>query len=399
MVFALGVTPGRTTIKYPEGLDKSYSFTVLNSEEKNMQLFFGTSGELGEYIILNEKNVEISKSENSKEFTYTFNAPLDMEPGEHKGQIIISELGDEEGFGAKLAVITEVVFFIPYPYKYIESDINIIESDKNETTVFLIPFINRGQESIEDISAIVEIYKGEQKIDEIKTSSLSLNSMERSELIANWKADVPLGIYLAKITIDYDDEQAIFTKGFKVGKISFEVFDVFTENFELGNIVQLDVLVENRWSETLKEVYANLVLYNSIGNNIADIKSPPEDLAPFEKTRLPLYWDTGNISEGKYTGKIIINYKEFSSEKKIYVEISDYGIGIELESGEFVLGEKPGFIKIFLIVLSLIIVLFIIVRKIIKKKWYFPIFKGKVVKYSHKDYIFQRQKLYKSKYR
>ena len=367
-IFALGVTPGRTTIKYPDDLNRVFSFSVLNSENKDIQLFFGTSGELGEYIILNENNVEIKKGEDSKEFTYTLNVPLNMEPGDHRGEIIISEIGEEEGFGAKIAVKTELVFFVPYPSKYIESAVDIIESDKNETTVFLIPVINRGEEKVENLDAIVEIYKEGQKIDEIRTTSFSIESMERKELIANWVANVPIGTYTAKITLDYDGEQVIFNKGFKVGNLSFEIFDVFVEDFELGNIVKLDVLVENRWSERLKDVYADLILYDEIGVKIADVRSPPEDISPFEKIRLPLYWDTSNVSEGKYNGKIIINYKEFSSEKKIYIEASKYGIGIELESGEFILGEKPSLIKIFFIILILAIILFVIIRKIIKKK-------------------------------
>ena len=47
-IFALGVTPGRTTINYPDDLDRTFSFSVLNSENKDMQLFFGTSGDLSQ---------------------------------------------------------------------------------------------------------------------------------------------------------------------------------------------------------------------------------------------------------------------------------------------------------------------------------------------------------------
>ncbi len=367
-VFALGVTPGRTTINYPNDLNKTFSFKILNSENKDMQLSFDTSGDLGDYIILNEKSAEISEEKDSREFTYTLNVPMNMNPGEHKGEIIISEKGDEEIIGAKISVKTEIVFFIPYPYKYIESDVNVIESNKNETTTFLIPVINRGEEQIEELDAIVEIYDRDLKIDEVNASLFSLESMQRRELNVDWMANVPLGMYTAKIILDYDDEKAIFTKNFKVGNISFGIFDIFAEDFELGNIVKLDVLVENQWSERLDEVYANLILYDEYGNKIADFKSPPEDIEAFEKIRIPLYWDTANVSKGEYHGSIVIHYKDFSSEKKVYVDISDYGIGIEIESGGFVLNEKPGLIKIFLIILILASVIFIILRKVIKRK-------------------------------
>ena len=367
-ILALGVTPGRTTIKYPNELNNVFKFTVLNSEHKNMDLSFRTSGKLGEYIILNQNSAKINKKEASKTFTYTLNAPLEMDYGENKGQIIISELGDEDGFGAKPAVAAEIVFFVPYPGKYIESRLEVLESDTNETTVFLIPMINRGEEKIQKANASIEIYKQENKISEVKTSSASLNSKERKELTADWKAAVPVGIYSAKVILDYDEEQAIYTKGFKVGELSFEFFDIFIENFELGQIVKLEILVENKWSEKLSGVYADLILYDKNETKAVDIRSPPEDIGPFEKTRIPLYWDTQGISIGKYQGYIILNYKEFSSKKKISVEVFENNIKIEVESGGFVLGEQSDFIKILLIILIFVVILFVIIRKIILKK-------------------------------
>lgn len=362
-VLALGVTPGMTTIKYPQDIGRTFQFSVLGSEGKSVD--FRTSGELANYIFLQKENYTFRNRESSQIFYYTINIPANYSiPGEHRGEIIISEsLTDSEvSFGAKMAVVSEVVFFIPYPYKYLESAVDITESDKNGTTVFLIPVVNKGSETINQVGAVVDIYKNEERIDSVKTDFISLPSMQRSEISANWQANVSIGNYKAKITIFYDDIVVSYWKDFKVGNLSLDIFDLFVEDFELGNIVTMDVLVENKWGEPLKEVYANLILSNDSGV-VVDIKSAPYDINATSKIRIPLYWDTTGIQEGKYTGDIIINHKEFASKKKIYVDISNYGIGIELESGVFVLDNQSNTLKAILIGLLLFGIILLVLYK------------------------------------
>jgi len=371
-VFALGITPGRFTLNYPDDLDKVYSFKILNSENEHINVTIGGTGELSDYLMLEETSYEFASSEDSKELKFKLtleDKDIELEPGEHKGKINVYEVSGygDDVFGAKLGVSSEIVFFVPYPFKYLESRVEIIESHKNETTVFLIPMINRGIETIENISAVVEIYDNQGKrIDVVNSDSISLKSMMRGDLVIDWKADVPLGSYNAYVVVDYDNEKINFSKDFKVGKISLDIFDLFIEDFELGSIVEMNILVENHWPEQLKEVYANLVLYNESGK-IVDITSAPYDIDALSQIRLPLYWDTTNISEGKYNGKLIVRYKEFSSERDLYVDVSKYGIGFELESGSFVFEKENKYIWMILIIIGIFIIILAIINKEIIK--------------------------------
>lgn len=348
-IFALGITPGRTTILDNEDANRVYSFTILNSESKNMNLSIQASGELANAISLNQNYYELHFNEASKTLFYNFKIPGNLSPGQHKGVITVVEIsGGDDSFGAKLGVSTEIVIFIPYPEKYIESALDVFSNIDENLTTFLIPLINHGTEKIEDVSAVIEVYQKETKIATLTTNSISLDSMKRGEVSADWNADASLGKYNAKVILNYDDETKNFSKDFQIGNFSVDVFDLFIEDFELGSIVKMEILVENKWNDELREVYANLILYNETGT-IVDIKSAPINIDALKQIRIPLHWDTSGISEGKYNGKIVIRYKEFSTERKLYVEISKYGIGFELESGNFVFEQKSNLLNAILL--------------------------------------------------
>ena len=53
-VYAIGITPGRTTIDFEPNLQKEVSFSVTNAEQKEMSIVFYTKGELKEAVSLNQ---------------------------------------------------------------------------------------------------------------------------------------------------------------------------------------------------------------------------------------------------------------------------------------------------------------------------------------------------------
>ena len=55
-VSALGITPARTTVDFEPGLRKTVSFSVVNSEGKDMDLIIYPKGELNASISLKENS-------------------------------------------------------------------------------------------------------------------------------------------------------------------------------------------------------------------------------------------------------------------------------------------------------------------------------------------------------
>ena len=65
-ISSIGITPGRTTINFEPSLQKQVSFSVVNTEKQDMSVVFTVSGELADYITLNQAYAEFSAGEEVK---------------------------------------------------------------------------------------------------------------------------------------------------------------------------------------------------------------------------------------------------------------------------------------------------------------------------------------------
>jgi hypothetical protein len=380
LISAIGITPGRTTLNFEPGIHSEVSFSVINSEHKDMNVVFVVKGNLGEYITLKQSYAEFSSGEESKSFTYLVDLPSKFDkPGLYEGEITALELPknmEEQGtfVGATVGVITQLHVYVPYPNKYVEAEVNVIND--NGKTLFLIPSINRGKLDIGNIKAAIDIYTSlNEKVATIETNSDSLLSLERKELVAEWDANVNPGKYLAIASIIYDNEVVKVEKQFEVGQKLIDILEVSVKNFQLGEIAKFNALVESKWSDELKDVYLNILVYNNEGEIMADFKSPNYDINPLSKEEMVAYWDTVGVHQGTYDGKLILKYGESSVERSIQLKISDNEIEITGVTGKVIVKGKSSGLKWENILIILVIILvianivwFVLIKKLLKKK-------------------------------
>lgn len=379
-VCAIGITPGRTTLNFEPNLHKEVSFSIINSEHKDMSVIFTVKGDLAESITLTQTYAEFSSSEDSKSFTYIVDLPQKIsKPGKYETEIVALEMPKdikEKGtfVGATIAVVTQLHVHVPYPDKYVEGEVNVVEGEEGKM-IFFIPVISRGKLDIVDIKAVIDIYTSlNEKIVTIESGTESLNSLERKELVAEWTADVNPGKYLAIATLIYDNEVLKIEKEFNIGEMALEIKEITIKDFELGGIAKFDALVENKWSSELKEVYLNIIVYNHEGETMADFKSPTYDIGALSKTEMVAYWDTAGVYKGTYDGKLILKFGEKSTERNIQMKITEDSIEVIGLTGHVVVKRKGKFnlnnfliiAVIFLIIVN--IIWFVIIKKIIKKK-------------------------------
>jgi len=397
LVSAIGITPGRTTINFEPGLHQEVPFSIINSEKKDMSVIFTVKGDLAESITLNQAYAEFSSSEDSKSFTDIVDLPqVIAKPGLYEVEIVALEMPKdikEKGtfVGATVSVVTQLHIYVPYPDKYLEAEVNVVESEGKE--IFFIPIVNRGKLDIVNAKAIIDIYTSlNEKVATIESNTDSLMSLERKELTAEWEFNVAPGKYLAKVTVVYDNEVVEVEKEFNVGKMFLEILEINIRDFELGSIAKFDALVENKWSNDLKEIYLNIIVYNDDGEIMADFKSPTSNINALSKSELVAYWDTAGVHEGTYDGKIILKYGEESTDRNIQMKITDDSIEVIGLTGHVIVKEKGTFnINNILIIL----VIFLILANIF---WFVVIKRMKKVSNNNnnnKKYIFNLQKIYK----
>ncbi len=363
-VSALGITPGRTTINFEPGLKSDIGFSVLNNEHKKAQVVFFVQGELNESMTLFNSSVEFLPSEESKGFVYRIKLPGRLEPGLHTGEVVALEIpqASEDGtyVGATVAVTTQLYVYAPYPGKYVDFDLNVFDAEENSTATLIVPVISRGKLGIGDVRALIDIYTPlNEKIATLETDFTSLNSLARTELSAKWPVSVNSGNYLAKITVFYDGESRSLEKQFAVGINMLSIESILVNEFVLGEIAQLRILVDNRWNQELKDVFANLLVYNKDDQIMADVKSSTQDIPALSRKELIAYWDTVGVEEGEYGGKLMVVYGKKSSDKNLLLRISANSLDIT-GVGYAIRGRQAAGISLVSILLVLVIILLIV---------------------------------------
>jgi len=334
-VLSLGITPGRTTIEYVSGLEKEVDFSVLNNEHKEMQVFLMVQGELNDSITLFDGMVEFMPSEESKSFKYKYKLSdsISLKPGPHIAEIVALEVpkASDTGtyVGATVAVVSQIYVQVPYPGKFVEADLNVLDAENNGTATFIVPIINRGKLGIGDARAIIDIYTAlNEKVGTIDTDYMPISPGERTELTAKWNVNVPSGNYLAKVTVFYDGESINFEKQFSVGSQMLSIESILVNNFQLGEIAKLQILVENKFNQDLENVFANLLVYNDENQAMADVRSAAETVSALSKKELVAYWDTVGVKEGEYSGKLMVKYGEKSADKNLVLKVSEDSLDI-----------------------------------------------------------------------
>jgi len=370
-VYSLGITPGKTTVNYEKGqeINTGGVIQILNNEHKNIEIVLMIKNEVDESIkvFLSENKINLLPSEESKDIKYKLNIPasFDGEPGAHSIDIVALEVpkAKEDGtfVGATVAVVSQLEIYVPYPGKYLDADLNVLDAEQNSTAVFVVPIINRGELGIGEARAIIDVYSNlNQKIDTIQTDYLPVNPGQRTELSAKWNVSVPSGDYLAKVSLFYDGETRNFEKAFSIGTKKLSIESILVNNFQLGEIAKLQILVENRWNKNLENVYANLLVYNKRSDVMADIKSSTESVGALTKKELIAYWDTVGVAEGEYNGKLMVYYDQKSADNNLVLKVSQdsldiVGVGYAIRPS----GGSEG-INITTILLVLVILLLIV---------------------------------------
>jgi hypothetical protein len=324
----LGVTPARTTINFEPNLQQEITIRVVNNEHKDFKAVIFTRGNLS--IELINKEVSFTKEQEYQEIKYKITLPNKLEPGITTSDIVIREVKpiQQQGeitIGALVSVVSQIYVMVPYPGKYARAELIIPETQKNEQLSFLIPVYNLGTDKIQKASAIIDIYDpNNKKIATITTDEKSIEPFTKRELVASWLANVSEGNYNVIATIDYDGNKIELKGQFIVGDFFIKPIDISVNNFKLGQVAKFNILVENIGNYLIKDAYSEILL-NKQAQQIADIKSQPTEILPKTQKELIAYWDTENIEQGEYQGKLILGYENKKAERQIRTEVGlDY---------------------------------------------------------------------------
>ena len=90
--FALGIAPAKKNIEFtPDDLTKTYTYTIINNENKELDVNIIAIGELADFIELPSEKIYLTSEESEKTFEIKIILPPNLEPGERTGKIRINK--------------------------------------------------------------------------------------------------------------------------------------------------------------------------------------------------------------------------------------------------------------------------------------------------------------------
>jgi hypothetical protein len=350
-------------IDYIPGFEKEINFTVFNTDHRNMKVLLNIEGDLNDSAELSDKLVNFLPSELSKNFKYKIKIPEIKDPGFHSIRIVAlfvpSTISGEGYSGSFSKKVSEVGIYVPYPGKYVEAEMNVLNAEQNSTAKLIIDIRNRGKLKINQVISNIDIFTilGE-KVGSVKTDSKPLDIEEVSQLNADFNINFFPGDYIAKYNISYDGETRNFEKKFLVGAKNITIEGFLVNNFKLGEIAKLQILVDNKWNQKLDDVFSELLVYDKEGQIIADIKSASESIDALSKKELISYWDTAKVEGGNYNSRLSVKYGNQSSDKILILQVGQnsievFGVGYAIKP-KLVSESTMTMILIILVVILLI---------------------------------------------
>ncbi len=305
IVQAIGVMPGNQPFEFDP--DSKYEGRVLiRNTAGEMRVRVSASGELAPYMHLEVSEIILKEGE-SREVKYNVALPKNAEPRVYRGQIVVAEVPEEEGIPnriiAGVSVASGVEIFLQPVENYLVVQEYKIDVQNRDVT-FVIPVVNKGFLEMSEVSAEIQVNdeKGN-KIDVLKTNTVTLPPNGNKELVLQWNADMPPGIYAAIFTPMVGEERKASEEReffFRSQEI-LEVKDIIPdENFIFGSHARFKIILQNHAGRLLEGAFIGVEVYDKEGTRVAQTETPRRDISAFEEVVQEVFFDTLPLQKGSY---------------------------------------------------------------------------------------------------
>lgn len=364
-VLALGISGSMGEFNFKPNMRVEKRVCVSNSVKGHFEVEMVLTGNMTEYATLSEEHFVLAPKGTPggvKCIDFVLQLPEKLEkPGTHRlwvwaGQVLgDGGAGPGTMLGGRVELGTDIKVHVPIPGKYIEADMTIESGEVNETVTFTIDAINRGNQTIESAQGTIDVYDSNgKKATYVKTNSKRMEPSVRTELKAEWLANVDPGEYLANATIEYDGFTTFVSKDFRVGSPAAKILNVTAEPVVNGTIGTIKTKVISYWSQNIENAYVTLTAKR--GGYSESSQSPSLMLRPWEKVDFVNFWDTSKaLGPGEYQGIATLHYLDKTDTEEFTLKVI----------------EKPGFVfpDVMWIIVAILVVIFgVMILLTVRKK-------------------------------
>jgi hypothetical protein len=327
---AIGIAPGKMNIDYSPGQSRKETLMIINNELKESHVMLYVDEKYENIIQFDEKVIDMTSDDSKKDVGITINIPQDgLSYGPNTIEIIATEFPfrkEELGsnVGSLQAVVSQVIINVPYPGKYLEADFSFVVKDIDDPIAFVIKAENKGQEDIDEVSAVIDIYgPTNELISTLTTTKKAVDKGKMREIVAYYHHNLGIGKYYAKATINYDGSVLEKEVVFEVGDQSIKIVDVTSDEFKLGDIARFQIWIKNNWNEIVDDIYGDMVIKDDYGRTLTKFTTASIQIEPFATKHLHAYWDTAGQEEGTYPAKLVVHYEGQNIEENFNIKLEE----------------------------------------------------------------------------
>jgi len=217
---AIGIGPGRISVKFVPNLNTNYTFHVANTEDRTLKVQPFVSGDLAQYVTVGNDVYTLGPKE-VRNFMFYVSMPASLEPGKYDTRIGVVEAAPPGGMVSAVAgVELQYWVYVDYPEKYISADISYSVPELGKPMAFDVTLfnpVNRTLKTSADLD-IIEIRNGtDVKLERFEFGNVTLNSGDEKVFHSSWTPEKE-GDYKAVAHAYYEGETTPKEMGFSVAK-------------------------------------------------------------------------------------------------------------------------------------------------------------------------------------
>ncbi len=377
---AIGIAPSKRNFDFLPGQTVTYDIEIVNNAKEILDVIVYARGDLSKNVKISPQMLNLIETDQSKKVTIELTMPDKIETaGEHPIEIVAvgttPTTGSENAIvKADLAVISQLIIDVPYPDKYAEARIYVLDTEFGKPINIDIPVFNKGKKKIDSASVKIEIYDLSGKlIDSISTETASIGAGDNHKFSAASDKQYDSGDYKAVATLSYDGVELKTETTFTIGELNIEIKSLVVNEFVLGEVAKFDILLYNAWGTELKNVYAEMQITDPAGKEYTNFKTVATDIQSHQIGALEGYWYTKNVLPGVYNARIILHYANKMSQKMFELEVyTNKIVAREMMIGRAISAPDELDIQnnsyLILIVLALLAVIGVLIFKLKKQK-------------------------------
>ncbi len=360
-VSAHGLAPAKIPLNFEPNLEKEISFLALTKGDFPTYFTLELEGEFSKYAELDKNSLFINMGETQKEFKVKLKLPENLPPGPNilYVKVIEQDTLSTSTASAKNALVGQIIINVPYTGVYVDSKLEIEHGEIAKPMTFTVSLFGRG-----DIPAMcyatIDIFDPEgKKLDTIVTNQNQVAQAQATKVEAIWRNNLEKGLFDAQATVICAEQKTILKEQFYVGNPSVNVLEIKADNFILGEIAPIRLMLQNNWNRKFDDVFVEILVLDDFGKLIQQFKSATLPIGAEEIKEYTAYWETEKLSIGKYNLNVITYFDKKGTLQESF--IADVGINkltVQKATGQ-VIGAEEGKSSSFMPVIILLLVILV----------------------------------------